>query len=70
MALPCPVCDKRNFIDGNSISNTEYIELLISEVSKQTKIIQNVVEENRDFRKINTMKIIISLKNSKITIIK
>lgn len=45
LALPCPICDKRNFIDGNCISNTEYIELLISEVSKQTKNYSKCVEE-------------------------
>jgi flagellar biosynthesis chaperone FliJ len=35
--LECPVCNERNFIDGHSITKTEYIDLLISEVSKQSK---------------------------------
>ena len=37
LALECPVCNERNFIDGHSITKTEYIDLLISEVSKQSK---------------------------------
>ena len=45
LALPCPNCGKRNFVDGNSISNNDYIELLISEISKQTKNYAKCVDE-------------------------
>ena len=45
LAMPCPVCSKRNFIDGNSISDEEYIDLLLTEVSKQCKGYNKCLDE-------------------------
>mgnify|MGYP001200480589 CR=1 FL=1 len=45
LAMKCPVCNTRNFIDGNSVNNDEYIELLVGEVCKQTKGYSKCLEE-------------------------
>ena len=45
LALQCPICNERNFIDGHNIVNTEYVDLLISEVAKQSKAYTKCVNE-------------------------